>query len=256
MKRSNATTERLFTGAGIKEGMKVLELGAGQGEVTELLSDVVGPEGMVMALDHNEEVVSKAKQHFQGLGRSNVCLVQADLNHKPAFLRDVQPGYFDAVVGRRVLMYLPSPSTVLAGLLPWLGENGLVVFEEFDSTMGPGRVVDMPAHERGTSLLDQMLAQEKVDRSMGFHLPAMLTAAGLKFDAIWAEAVIDGQGDQYTLGELLGLLKPRLVSTEVATQSEIEHLIAQIEAERHPDNVFISGMRFCAKAIKSSMDQG
>ena len=101
---------------------------------------------------------------------------------------------FDAVAGRRVLMYLPSPDRVLAGLLPWLREDGLVVFEEYDSTICPGFVATMPAHEQGTSLLNKMLAEEGVDQSMGFHLPATFSNAGLKFEAIWAEAVIDGQG--------------------------------------------------------------
>ena len=42
MKRSNSTTERLFRSAGISEGMTILELGCGPGEVSELLSEIVG----------------------------------------------------------------------------------------------------------------------------------------------------------------------------------------------------------------------
>ena len=132
----------------------------------------------------------------------------------------------------------------------------MVVFEEYDSTICPGLVATMPAHRKGVSLLDKMLAEEEVDQSMGFHLPATFSWAGLKFEAIWAEAVIDGQGDQYTLGELLELLKPRLESLSVAVPSETDELIAQIEMERHPTNVFVSGMRFCAKARKGDSRDG
>jgi SAM-dependent methyltransferase len=250
MKRSNSTTERLFRSAGISEGMTVLELGCGPGEVSEVLSEIVGPTGSVLAIDHSQEMISSAKNNLEKAGKKNVRFLQADLNDAPKYLKSVDLLSFDAMVGRRVLMYLPSPDRVLSSLLPWLRRSGLVVFEEYDSTICPGFVAAMPAHERGVSLLDKMLSEEGVDQAMGFNLPAAFSKAGLKFEAIWAEAVIDGQGDQYSLGELLELLKPRLESLNVAAISEIDELIVQIETERQPTNVFVSGMRFCAKARK------
>ncbi|MGD2184301.1 class I SAM-dependent methyltransferase [Lusitaniella coriacea] len=250
MIRSNATTERLFKTAGLSVGMSILELGCGPGEVTELLSELVGPAGRVLAVDRSDEMLARAETNLKKAGKKNVRFVRADLSNAPEYLNNVDHPSFDAVAGRRVLMYLASPDRVLAGLLPWLREGGLVVFEEADSTICPGHVAAMPAHERGAFLLGKLLSEEGVDQSMGFHLPATLSNAGLRFERIWAEAVIDGQGDQYTLGELLQLLKPRFESSDVATISEIESLLPQIEMEREPINVFVSGMRFCAKARK------
>ena len=250
MIRSNSTTERLFRAAGISEGMTVLELGCGPGEVSELLSEIVGSNGSVLAVDRSKEMLSSAKRKLESAGKKNVRFVCADLNNAPEYLENVERSSFDVVTGRRVLMYVTIPEQVLASLLPWLRKGGLVVFEEADSTLCPGHVTPMPAHERGISLLDKMLGEEGVDRSMGFHLPATFAAAGLRFERIWAEAVIDGQGDQYSLSELLQVLKPRFESSAVATASEIDSLIAQIEMEREPTAVFVSGMRFCAKARK------
>lgn len=255
MKRSNQTTERLFRSAGVSEGMTILELGCGPGEVSELLSDIVGSAGNVLAVDRSSEMIAAAQKRLDDAGKKNVRFLQADLlNEAPEYLKDIDLLSFDAVVGRRVLMYLPNPDSVIASLLPWLREDGLVVFEEYDTTICPGYVAAMPAHEQGASLLDKMLAKEGVDPSMGFHLPATFLRAGLQFEAIWAQAVIDGQGDQYTLGELLQLLKPRLASSNVATDTEIDALITQIERERQPANVFVSGMRFCAKAKKAHLE--
>ncbi|WP_067986939.1 class I SAM-dependent methyltransferase [Neptuniibacter pectenicola] len=249
MKRSNLTTERLFKAAGISEGMTILELGSGPGEVTEILSEIVGSTGNILAIERSKEMISSAQKSLEKSGNSNVRFIQADLNDAPKHLKNIDLSSFDAVVGRRVLMYLPKPDKVLSSLLPWLRQNGLVVFEEYDSTICPGLVTAMPAHEKGVSLLGKMLSKEGVDQSMGFNLPATFSKAGLKFEAIWAEAVIDGQGDQYTLGELLELLKPRLGSLNVAATSEIDELITEIKMEREPTAVFVSGMRFCAKAI-------
>ncbi|MEO0406054.1 MAG: methyltransferase domain-containing protein [Cyanobacteria bacterium P01_A01_bin.135] len=250
MIRSNSTTKKLFRAAGISEGMTVLELGCGPGEISELLSEIVGPNGSVLAVDRSQEMLSSAKKKLENAGKKNVRFVCADLNDAPEYLETVERSSFDVVTGRRVLMYIANPERVLAGLLPWLREGGLAVFEEADSTICPGHVATMPAHARGISLLDKMLSEEGVDRSMGFHLPATFAAAGLRFERIWAEAVIDGQGDQYTLGELLQLLKPRFESSAIATAAEIDALITQIELEREPTTVFVSGMRFCAKARK------
>ncbi|MBE9031361.1 class I SAM-dependent methyltransferase [filamentous cyanobacterium LEGE 11480] len=236
--------------------MTVLELGCGPGEVSALLSEIVGPTGIVLAVDLSDEMLSIAKRNLEKAGKGNVRFVRADLNDAPEYLGDVDRFSFDVVAGRRVLMYLARPERVLAGLLPWLREGGLVVFEEADSTICPGHVASMPAHAQGVSLLDKMLGKEGVDRSMGFHLSATFSAAGLRFEQVWAEAVIDGQGDQYTLGELLQLLKPRLESSDVATTSEIESLITQIEMEREPTTIFVSGMRFCAKARKGQNSGG
>ncbi|MEO0770154.1 MAG: hypothetical protein AAFY72_12115 [Cyanobacteria bacterium J06649_4] len=48
----------------------------------------------------------------------------------------------------------------------------------------------------------------------------------------------------------LMLFKPRFESSAVATTSEIDALITQIEIERDPIAIFVNGMRFCAKARK------
>lgn len=250
MKRNNSTTERLFRNAGIAEGMSVLELGCGPGEVTEVLTQIVGPAGRVVAVDRSEEMLDSARARLDGTGAENAHFICADLHHTLDYLKDVDRSSFDVVAGRRVLMYLAEPEKVLAGLRPWLRQEGLAVFEEADSTICPGHVETMPAHEQAVAWLDSMLNEEGVDRSVGFHLPATFTKAGLQFERIWAEAVIEGQGDQYTLGELLCLLAPRLESTGVATASEIEVLVAQIDAELDPSHVFMSGMRFCAQARK------
>ena len=204
----------------------------------------------MLAVDRSEEMLASARERMKGNGSKNVRFVSADLNRAPDYLKDMGLGSLDAIAGRRVLMYLANPERVITDLLPWLREGGLVVFEEADFTTCPGQVAAMPAHERAFSWLDEMLSDEGVDRSMGFHLPATFIGAGLQMEHVSAAAVIEGQGDQYTLGELLQLVAPRLEAAGVATASTIESLAARIELEQDPSSVFVSGMRFCARARK------
>ena len=248
MKRSNSTTEKLFRNAGLSEGMSVLELGCGPGEVTELLSDMVGPDGQIVAVDQSHDMLAAATARFEG--KQNVDFIRGDLNGDIQFMEAIEHERFDAIVGRRVLMYLSNPAEVLSRLLPWLKASGLVVFEELDSTICPGHVADIPAHVQATSLIAKVLQGEGVDGAIGFHLPAICHSAGLQYEQLWAEAIIEGQGDQYTLDELLELLKSRLASKDAVNVAEIDSLKSQIVSERSAQNVFLSGMRFCVKAVK------
>ena len=68
MRRSNSTTERLFRAAGISAGMTVLELGCGPGEISELLSEIVGPAGSVLAVDRSDKMLSAAQETLEKAG--------------------------------------------------------------------------------------------------------------------------------------------------------------------------------------------
>src|SRR5262249_9471502 len=158
---------------------------------------------------------------------------------------------FDVLAGRRVLMYLPSPSDTLRRLARWVHSDGLVVFEETDSTMIPGRISAMPAHDQATEWCKKMLLAEVANFAMGFWLPTSFHQAGLEVKRIRAEAVIQGQGTQYPLPALLRLVQTRIITASIATAAEIDALVHRLDEESHnPLSVYISEMSFCAWAAK------
>ena len=56
-------TEKFFTMAGIKPGMRVLEVGmGGTGEVTQLIAEIVGPEGRVLGVDRDAVGLEHARE--------------------------------------------------------------------------------------------------------------------------------------------------------------------------------------------------
>src|SRR5206468_3952573 len=92
-------TERLFQDAGIGSGMKVLDLGAGAGDVTMLAAKLVGPNGSVLGLDVDAGILETARIRAHNAGYQNVSfqpvdIQQLDLEHD-----------FDAIVGRYIMMY-------------------------------------------------------------------------------------------------------------------------------------------------------
>src|SRR5580765_5090693 len=61
----NPFTRRVLRDAGIRPGMKVLDVGCGPGEVSLILGDLVGPTGSVVGVDASEDVlrVARARAH-------------------------------------------------------------------------------------------------------------------------------------------------------------------------------------------------
>ena len=55
-------TERLLRSAGIRPGMRVLDLGSGAGDVAMLAAELVGPSGWVIGIDRNSQVLSLATE--------------------------------------------------------------------------------------------------------------------------------------------------------------------------------------------------
>ena len=103
-------TQPLLREAGIRSGMRVLDVGCGAGDVTFLVADLVGPSGRVVGLDRAAEALATARTRARQAGRDNVEFVQGDLS---ADALDVGNGPFDAVTGRAVLYVLKDPVATL-----------------------------------------------------------------------------------------------------------------------------------------------
>ena len=65
-------TRQFLVAAGITRGMKVLDLGSGAGEVALLLADLVGPQGQVVGIDANPDILDTARERVNAAGWTNV----------------------------------------------------------------------------------------------------------------------------------------------------------------------------------------
>src|SRR6266851_5473 len=71
-------TERMLRGAGISAGMHVLDIGCGAGDVSFLLSALVGAEGSVTGVDLDGDAIVLAEQRRVAQGIANVSFRQVD----------------------------------------------------------------------------------------------------------------------------------------------------------------------------------
>ncbi len=119
-------TEVMLDVAGVSEGMRVLDLGAGMGDQSIAAARRVGLSGFVLATDRDPAMLEGARKAI-----ANACLTNVDTRVMDAQAIEVEPGSFDAVISRMMLMLLPEPAKMLAGARDALksgGRLGAVVF--------------------------------------------------------------------------------------------------------------------------------
>ena len=102
-------TRQIFREAGIGPGMRVLDVGSGNGQVAVVVADLVGPAGEVVGTDRAAAAVSAARVRAEADGLHWVSFREGD----PAAMAFERP--FDAIVGRYVLMFQADPAADAAG---------------------------------------------------------------------------------------------------------------------------------------------
>ncbi|MFH8625935.1 class I SAM-dependent methyltransferase [Streptomyces vietnamensis] len=127
-------TEQALRTAGLRPGMRVLDVGCGAGDVTFLAARIVGPEGTVVGVDAAPRALEVARA--RAVSRNPGPDGEAEVSFRQMTLPEVDidlGGPVDAVIGRLVLGHLPDPVTALRRLSRLVRPGGLVVFQDFDN---------------------------------------------------------------------------------------------------------------------------
>ena len=241
-------TRRLLVDAGVRSGMKVLDVGCGSGEVAFLAAALVGETGSVIGLDRDANALAQAGGRGVPGGSATPAFMQADI----AAFHPTLTG-MDAIVGRRVLMYQGDAMRTVRTLARYLRPDGIVAFQEHDTTMTPASLASFPLHAQAQSWLRDMIDREGADLHIGFKLHGVLTRAGLAVGDVRAEAIVQTPTASYGLGAIIKACLPRIVGHGVATAGEvgIETLQERLDAERRAtDGIYVGDMMFGAWARK------
>jgi 2-polyprenyl-3-methyl-5-hydroxy-6-metoxy-1,4-benzoquinol methylase len=233
-------TRRLFVTAGIGPGMRVLDLGCGAGDVSLLAADLVGPQGQVVGVDVNPEILRTARRRVDAAGWTNVTFVESAIDD----LDDLEPAEpFDAVVGRWVLMYQPDPAAAVRRAARRVRPGGIVAFLESELTMPPAAFPATPLHRTLADML-QRGSGAFPEMSMGTKLYGTYLAAGLPAPQLQMEAPVGGGPDWpgYRLvADTVRSLLPRLESLGLASAAELD--MATLEDRLRDEVVAVNGIQ-------------
>ena len=216
----DAVTRRFLWEAGLRSGMKVLDIGSGTGEVATTAADLVGPEGSVVGVDVNPEILETARSRAKEAGFANVEFIAGD-----ARTLDLGDG-FDALIGRLVLMYMADPAEALKQLAARVRPGGVVAFQEADFT--PYRQMYHPDTPVANKLIEwalEVFERAGVHVGMGFELYRTFVEAGLPEPYMHFESPVGGpeswSGYPFVANSFQSM-QPLIVEFGLATAEEID----------------------------------
>jgi SAM-dependent methyltransferase len=231
----DASTWQLLKDAGLSDGMKVLDIGSGAGNVSFIAASLVGERGRVVGVDSNPVIVAEATSTARSLGLSQVSFRVGDINTMEL------EGDFDAIVGRLVLIYLPDPAVLVRQLLDHLKPGGIVAFQDLDWGDGPIAVPPSPLLSQAWGYVKEMFRRAGLNNRMGLSLHGVFVSAGLGEPRMSLFAPVGGgtsfDGYNYMASGLRSNL-PHIVKLGVATEEEValdsfaERLRAEVVASK------------------------
>jgi SAM-dependent methyltransferase len=216
-------TRQFFVEAGLRSGMRVLDVGSGAGDVAFLAASLVGPSGSVSGIDRAAEAVAVAKARARELVLQNVSFSIGDPIEATFDER------FDAIVGRLVLMYYPDPVATLTRLSKLVRPGGIIAFQDFDM-YGARSHPTSPLFEWCLQRIVRTFECAGVDTRMGLKLYDAFLTAGLPPPRMRFDAHVGcGKGDvaYFVVAEVVRSLLPLMEKFGVAATAE-----AQVETLR------------------------
>ena len=214
------STQRLCKRAGITEGMRVLEIGSGAGDVALTLAELVGPTGQVIGVDVNASILDTARQRAANVGMQNVEFIAGDAR-RLAFADK-----FDAIVGRFVLMYMVEPGNAFAKLITHLKPDGIAAFQEPEYTLYPAFLhPDTPLMNQLIRWILDVFTHSGAHLDMGIGLYRAFVDAGLPPPTMHFEAPIGAAetwaGYRY-MATIFQSLLPLLEKYGLATAKQVD----------------------------------
>ncbi len=215
----NSFTRWIFQQAGIRDGMKVLDIGSGAGDVSLLAAELVGPEGCVVGVDINSDVLEIARRRAKATGLNNVRFQAGDI-------RDIDlADDFDAVVGRLVLMYQDDPVAGVRKAINHLKSGGIVVFEELDARIPVLADPPSPILDAAIRWVWAVFEKSGARTRMGLNLYKTFQAAGLPAPTMQLFTPVGGGSDWAgydLLADTLRSLLPKIMEYGIASADEVD----------------------------------
>lgn len=221
-------TRRLLSAAGLRRGMRVLDLGGQLSSAASVASEMVGPEGRVISLESTRAAADLARKWVERGGPTNIEFRVGDQ------IEDDRA--FDAIVGRFFLRGLAQPAARLRSLARCLAPGGFLALQEKLFAASGRDASTLATCRRVQDWIDQARLRSEVDLAAASDLPRLFVQAGLPAPMAWLEAPIgvapDWIGFDYLVETLRGVL-PLLQLYGIVEKAEIgfETLLERMRTE-------------------------
>ena len=150
---------------GVAKGWHCLEIGAGNGSLSQWLAQRVGSEGHVIASDIRTDLM-------KGIESGNLEVRRLDVVHE-----DLPDAAYDLIAIRALLHHLADRRAVVSKIVRWLKPDGWLFIQEPD--FYPTWTVEPPSQKHFWEQFVQWAASHQIDYYVGRKIPVWLQAEGL-----------------------------------------------------------------------------
>lgn len=121
--------DKVITRSGIKEGMRILEVGCGSGAFTTYAARAVGKKGKVYALDIQSEMLNQLEHKLSKPKHQDIKNIE--LVNASAYKLPFENNFFDLVYMITVLPEIPDQNKALQEIKRVLKSGGILAVTEF-----------------------------------------------------------------------------------------------------------------------------
>jgi len=200
--------------AGLRLGLRCLEVGAGAGSIAAWLAAEVGAQGEVVAIDTNT-------RFLRGLP-GNVQVIEGELGAIA-----LPRAAFDLVHARYVLIHNENAATLIDRMLQALKPGGALVLEEPDFSAAKalsGPVSLRAAFDEIRRAIDATFAARGMNYAFGSVLPGLVGDRSATLRAVEYDCPVASGGED--LAKMMRLstltLRDKYIATGLATQADID----------------------------------
>jgi len=164
---------------GLREGMKVADLGAGTGHYTLAAANIVGHDGRVYAVDIQEEILKHLLDSAQRSGLRNVEIVWGNIeNHGGTKLRDHA---MDAIILSNILFQVEHKERLVEEIRRVLRPGGRLLVIDWAGAyggMGPSPAQVISEHAAEELFITGGFHKTKDFRAGAHHYAIVFTSPG------------------------------------------------------------------------------
>lgn len=232
-------TRRTLQKAGIKKGMRCLDVGCGAGSITRILAEMVGKKGQVIGTDVDERYLQYCRSCKL---QSYVNFIQDDIGNS-RLAKDT----FDAIYSRFMFVHLKDARKAVHSMKQLAKSGGSIIIEELDHA--PDSWLCYPESQSVNTLQEIYVTLVKKaggDPFAGRKIYSLMVEESLNTSVECnSPCLLMGHEPYNTLGwRIAESLKPQIQSYGLLSEQEYGKLYSELKRLSTDKKTFITYARF------------
>ena len=234
-------TKQALLNAGLKKGMRCIDIGCGSGSVTRLMAKMVGNSGRVVGVDMDERYLSYCNS--RNSSTKNIEFIYDDISKSQLDLKK----RFDIVYSRFTFHHLTDRREALRSMKRMTKKHGIVMIQDLDH--GPGSWLCYPDNKVFNTLRKvyvTLLKKRGGDPLVGRKLYKLLIDES--FDATvdcYSPCILMGQGQYSSLGwQLAESIKPQILRESLQSEQDYARMYKGLKRLASDKASFVAYSRF------------